>query len=329
MRTDLRFCIIGRGSIGVRHVRNLKALSCDNIVAYSKTNNADKDNEFRLTYGIETFHELDNVREFDPDAFIIANPTAKHLEFAEMAIEMNSHVFMEKPLSNCLDGTTDLRKAIADRRLVFFMANNFRFHQALTRIKTLIQNNKFGNIYFARLMFGHYLPDWHPWEDYRQGYSARNDLGGGVVLTLQHEIDYAYWLFGKFKRIKSFVKKTSNLEINVEDIALMIIETESGQLLEIHIDCLQRPAKRTLQIQGSKGSIHYCFGDECLKFYDFTNQQYVNILDLTNYDNNQMYIDEMQHFIRCITKREKPESSLEDGVYILKTCIDIKKEFIL
>lgn len=328
MKNNLKFCLVGRGSIGTRHLKNLKSLSFNNIIAYSEFIDKDKDEEYNFKYEIRTFHNIEEVKKVRPSAFIIANPTANHMKFADIAVEMNSHIFMEKPISHSLDGIENLRNELSKRKLVFFMANNFRFHPVLNKIKRLIERKKFGDIYFARIMAGQYLPDWHPSEDYRKGYAAREDLGGGVVLTLQHEIDYAYWLFGKFKRIKSFVKKISKLEIDVDDVASVIIETESGQLIEIHIDYLQRPPKRTIQIQGEKGSIDYRFGDQYLEFYDFKQQEHINILDLTGYNNNQMYIDEMEHFIKCIATDEKPKSTLEDGIYILKTCVEIKKGLI-
>ncbi len=328
MRNDLKICLVGRGSIGTRHLNNLNFLSYNNTIALSDTPTKKKDREYKAKYGMETFYSIDDVKKINPDVFIIAAPTARHLEFAKIAVNMNCHIFMEKPISHNMTGIEELKNELAEKRLVFFLANNFRFHPALTKIKGLIEDNVFGDIHFARIMAGQYLPDWHPWEDYRKSYSAKNVLGGGVVLTLQHEIDYAYWLFGKFKNLKSFTKKISNLEIDVEDIATIIIETDNGPLIEIHLDYLQRPPKRSIQIQGTKGSIGYTFGDEHLRFYDFEQQKYKTVLDLTNYDNNQMYVDEMNHFLRCIYGEEKPKSSLEDAIYILKTCLEIKKEFV-
>jgi predicted dehydrogenase len=324
---DLKFCLVGRGSIGTRHLTNLKSLACNNIIAYSAFIDQDKDREYKTTHGVETFHSVEEIRHLNPTAFIIANPTSRHKEIANIAVSMGSHIFMEKPVSNDLIGIEELGKGVKEKNLVFSLANNFRFHPALTKIKELIDNKVLGEIYFARIMAGQYLPDWHPWEDYRRSYSARRELGGGVVLTLQHELDYAYWLFGDFKTIKSSVKKISNLEIDVDDLASIIIEAESGPLLEIHLDYLQRPPKRTIHIQGENGSVDYRFGDEYLQFYDFEKQDFENIHYLGNYDNNQMYIDELKDFIKCITDNKRPKSSFDDAVYVLKTCLEVKKDF--
>lgn len=328
MKNDLRFCIVGRGSIGTRHLKNLKHLSCDNIIAYSENSDKNKDNLYREKYNVKTVYDLNELELLRPDAFIIANPTARHLEMAKIAVDMKSHILMEKPLSNNLKDAYNLNDDLSKKNLVFLLGNNLRFHPALIAIKRLVTNNEFGEIYFARIMVGQYLPDWHLYEDYRNSYSAIKKLGGGVVLTLQHEIDYAYWLFGKFKGVKSYVRKISDLQIDVEDIASIIIETKSCKLIEIHLDYLQRPAKRSIQIQGSKGSVDYRFGDSDLGFYDFDKQEYNNILDLSNYDTNKMYLDELEYFIDSINNRNMNMNNIDDAIYVLKACLEIKKEYI-
>lgn len=327
MKNDFTFCVVGRGSIGTRHIRNLKALSCGNIISFSQLSDPQKDEEYRVKYGVETFCGIDEIRRRKPDAFIIAGPTAMHIKHALIAAEMGSHIFMEKPISDSIEGIGRLKNEVFNRRLIFFMANNFRFHPVFKKIKELIEEERFGRILFARIQAGQYLPDWHPREDYRKGYSARKELGGGVVLTLQHEIDYAYWLFGGFKSIKSHVQKISDMDIDVEDIAAVIIETEKGSVVEIHLDYLQRPAKRTIQIQGTKGSLDYRVGDSCLKFYHFEKQTEETILDIDGYDNNEMYAEEMKYFIRCMSGEENTISGITDGVYVLDTCLKIKNGF--
>ncbi len=327
MKDELLFCLVGRGSIGTRHLKNLQSLSYNKIIAFSESDDENKDAEYREKYGVKTYHDMEEIKKMKPDAFLIANPTAKHMRFADIAVDMNCHVFMEKPISHNLLGIQALKRKLAEKNLVFVLGSNLRFHPAFIEIKRLIKDGKFGKVYFSRFMAGQYLPDWHPCEDYRNSYSAKKELGGGVVLTLQHEIDYARWFFGEFKNIQSFVKKISDLEIDVEDIASIIIETASDQLIEIHLDYLQRPSKRTLHIQGEKGSVDYCFGDRYLRFHDFKKQKSENVLDLKGYDNNLMYVDEIKHFINGIVDNEKPVSDIDDAIYVLKVCMGVKEGF--
>jgi predicted dehydrogenase len=325
MNKALRFCIIGRGSIGSRHAANLRSLGCDQIIAFSRDSRSRMDADFYKRLGIRTAHSLSEVRAFRPDAFIIANPTSCHMEYARIAAGMRCHIFMEKPLSDNLAGVEQLRRIFKGKGLVFCMGNNLRFHPALAALKKYVDEGRFGDIYFARIMAGQYLPDWHPGEDYRKSYSARKDLGGGAVLTLQHEIDYAYWLFGSFKALKARIMNSGALGIDVEDLAAVIIEAGSGALIEAHVDYLQRPAKRSIHIQGSKGSVDFSFCDSALRFYDFKRRGYRTVIGLKGYDPNKMYVDEMKDFIDCISSGRAPRSTIADGIYVLNTCIKIKK----
>jgi predicted dehydrogenase len=61
-----------------------------------------------------------------------------------------------------------------------------RFHPCLQRLHELVLEKKVGQILSVRAEVGEYLPGWHTYEDYRQGYAARQDLGGGVILSQIH-----------------------------------------------------------------------------------------------------------------------------------------------
>jgi len=128
---------VGRGSIGIRHLKNLKSLSYNNIIAFSKICDKNKDEELKSKYGVETFHSLDEVRRAKPDAFIIANPTSEHIKYAEIAMDMNSHIFMEKPISHNLIKVKELKEKVYEKGLVFFFANNFRL-KGLSKITSLV-----------------------------------------------------------------------------------------------------------------------------------------------------------------------------------------------
>ncbi len=326
MLKDLRFCIIGRGSIGTRHIRNLKKMGFNNIIAFTESKDQVKDKIYCQRYQVRSVHYEKEVAVYKPDVFIIANPTASHIESAMMALDLGGHVFMEKPLSHNLKGVYEFRNNLKSLEKKFMLGNNLRFHPVIAEIKRMIDNGCFGDIYFVSVHTGQFLPDWHPKEDYRKNYAAKESLGGGCVLTLQHEIDYIYWFLGRFGNLKSFTKKVSSLEVDTEDIASIIIEAELGPIVEIHLDYLQRPPERRVHIQGSKGSVKYSFNNNSLIFYDFESRKYSKVLDLKDYDYNQMYLDEIKHFLDCILNNKKPLISFDEAVYTLDICMRIKRE---
>ncbi|MCU0644973.1 MAG: Gfo/Idh/MocA family oxidoreductase, partial [bacterium] len=239
----LSLLVIGLGSIGKRHVRNLHALGIEDITVVRRANVFPEEPDLPV-FAIQT--NLDAALERKPDAVIIASPTSLHLEQSIAAARAGCHILVEKPISHSLDGIETLRELVEQNQLVFQTAFQFRFHPVLRQIKELIAQQTIGTIISAHVHWGEYLPAWHPWEDYRQGYSARQDLGGGVVLTLSHPFDYMRWLIGEINSVSAIVAKLSNLEIDVEDTAMITFRFENGAVGSIYLDYIERPSQHRL-----------------------------------------------------------------------------------
>jgi len=171
-----------------------------------------------------------------PDAVIISNPTALHLELAIPAALAGCHLLLEKPISHNMDRIDELRNAVAKSGSRVLVGFQLRYHPALLKIAELLSSAELGDPLFGGAHWGEYLPDWHPWEDYRKSYTARNDLGGGVVLTLSHPFDYLRWLLGPVESVSGATQLSTELEIEVEDRADVILKHSSGALTSVHLD---------------------------------------------------------------------------------------------
>ena len=191
----MKVVVIGYGSIGKRHVNNLLSLHGLEVIVCTKR----KDTDFLKKKGCKVFSSFERCLMEKPDIAVIANVTSLHIETAIKLANARCHLFIEKPLSNSMRGVRTLLEQVKKKRLVTLMGCNLRFHDCIRKIKEIISNNEIGRIVSVRVENGSYLPNWHPYEDYRHGYAAREDLGGGVVLTCIHEIDYLYWFFGDVK----------------------------------------------------------------------------------------------------------------------------------
>ena len=189
----MKFLIAGLGSIGRRHLRNLQALGETDIVLY-RTRRATMPEDELSGLPVET--DLHRALDGRPDAVIVANPTALHLEVALQAAEAGCHIFLEKPVSSSLDGLDRLADAAVNSGSRILVGFQFRFHPTLQKAAQLIKDGAIGDVLTIHARWGEYLPNWHPWEDYRSSYAARSDLGGGVTLTLTHPLDYIRWLAG-------------------------------------------------------------------------------------------------------------------------------------
>ena len=182
-----------------------------------------------------------------------------------------------------------------------------------------------GRILFVHSEVGEYLPNFHPYEDYRRMYASKRELGGGVTLTQIHELDYLYALLGPPRRVFSLGGKLSDLEVDVEDVSSSVIEyTQSGRAVPVtlHQDYVQRPTSRRCKIVGVSGIIEWNLSDSTLKRFNSAGKC-TEQFDHKNHPRNQMFMDEMHHFLQCIQETKRPEISLQDGAMSLHTALSI------
>jgi len=212
----MKFMIAGLGSVGRRHLRNLIALGEKDILLYRSGKSTLPDDELK-EYVTET--NIDAALAHKPDAVIVSNPTALHLDVAIPAAEAGCHLLLEKPISHNLARIEELQAAVERGGGKILVGYQFRFHPGLQGVKRWLEEGKIGKPVSVRAHWGEYLPSWHPWEDYQNSYAARYDLGGGVVLTLCHPFDYLRWLLGDVGSVMGIVGNLGDLRLEVEDTA--------------------------------------------------------------------------------------------------------------
>lgn len=318
-----RFLVIGCGSIGKRHIENLRRLGIRDIIAFDPR--AERAEEVAAAYGVEPFAALPAAWERRPDVCLITAPTALHLALARQGADHGCHLFIEKPLSHSWQGVEELLDVAARRRLVTLVGCNMRFHPGLCELRRLLAENAIGRVIAARAEVGQYLPDWHPLEDYRRGYSARRELGGGVILDAIHEIDYLRWLLGPVADAVCLTGKLSQLEIDTEDTAAMLLRFKTGIFGEVHLDYVQRAYRRTCQIIGEEGTIHWDFGAGHVRWYSARSRRWSQYQNPDGWQVNQMYIDEMKHFLACLAGEAKPGLEVVEAAEVLRIALAAKQ----
>ena len=314
-----RVVVIGCGSIGKRHLRNLLALGVADVVAYDPRE--DRREEVRTTLNVETISDLDEAWKRDRTLALITAPTSLHVPLAQKAAEHGCHLFIEKPLSDRLEGVEPLLSAVRERHLISLVGCNMRFHPGLMTIKQLLERGAIGRVVTARVEAGQYLPDWHPREDYRQGYSARRNLGGGVLMDGVHEIDYVRWLFGEVTSVACVAGQLSHLDIDTEDTASLLLRFASGTIGEIHLDYIQRIYSRSCHLIGDEGTIRWDFTAGETRCYTASTRAWEVFANPPGWEANQMYVDEMRHLLRCLQGEEASAQDAYEGARVLEIAL--------
>jgi predicted dehydrogenase len=317
-----RFLVVGCGSIGKRHIKNLLALGAKNILAFDVR--SDRRTE-AVQLGVTTTDNLESAWKFQPEVALITVPTSLHVPLAFEAAKHGCDLFIEKPLSDRLDHLGELSEIVRRQKLITLVGCNLRFHSGLLTVKRLLQENAIGMVLSARMEFGQYLPDWHPWEDYRQTYSAQRKLGGGIILDAIHEIDLIQWIMGEVETVACFAGKVSHLEIDTEDVAVILLRFSNGAIGEIHLDYVQRTYSRSSQLIGEEGTIRWNFSEPDVHWYSAKTRTWADIPCKNQSDPNQMYLDEMKHFLRCIVRQEHSAQDIFEAERVLKIALAAKR----
>lgn len=308
----MRFVLLGAGSIGLRHMKNLTGLGHRVALVYDPDPSRIEEAR-KIDSGIQGAADEAEALAEPCDAVLICSPPADHLRQLNMVLAQGLDFFVEKPLSHTLEGTAEAAaKAEKDGRVVL-VGCNLRFFPSLLRVKHLLDAGTMGRPLSARIHGGFYLPYWRSHLDYRYGYSARAKLGGGAILDFIHELDFMCWFFGEPVEVLCMAGKTSQLAIDTEDLVAAVIRFESGLVAELHLDYLQPTYRRGLEIIGEACAIVWDYIDQTVRHYSPDNNTYQVFQENINTERNTMYIQEMEHFVRCLRRETVPELDLRGG----------------
>lgn len=317
-----KFLVLGCGSIGRRHLHNLKTLGVENLMVYDP--NFEKMAQSHNDTGAEMFDNLAAAFNSGPDVCFICSPTSVHVEQSIQAAQHNCHLFIEKPLSHNFSDLDRLKTEVESRNLITLVGCNMRFHPGPVKVKELLSKNSIGRVLFSHLYFGSFLPDWRPATNYKETYSAKLSLGGGALLDCIHEIDLACWYLGNVREVFCLIEKLL-LDIETEDAAFLTLRHSNNIISHVHLDYLQRTYQRGCKIVGEEGTIFWDFNSKQVTLYQARENNWQIFSEPDNWQINQMYVDEIQYFLDCLKRGKNSVYPVSDAVQTLRVALAAKK----
>jgi glutamate-1-semialdehyde aminotransferase/spore coat polysaccharide biosynthesis protein SpsF (cytidylyltransferase family)/predicted dehydrogenase len=317
-----RALVVGCGSIGRRHARNLKSLGVEQV-GFCDTN-LEALEQCRVELKGEIFSDYgEALGKFKPDIVLICTPPVWHVEQALAALQARAHVFIEKPLSHESSGIQSLIAEARRHDRNVQIGYNMRFHPGLQILKELIDLGKIGRVLWLSAEAGQYLPDWRPWQNYRESYSARHELGGGIILDGSHELDYICWLLGRPIEVMCLAEHLSSLEVDVEDSAWIYLKFPDRRRAELNLDFVQRAYTRTCKVVGETGTALWDFSAQEVRWFSAEQPGWNSIPYV--FEPNDMYVSEMAHFLESLGSRTGPMVDLEQGRDVIRVVEAAKK----
>lgn len=307
---DARCLVIGHGSIGKRHARNLAQLGQQVGVVEP---DAGRRAEAADVAGSGAFDSLDAAWKAGPwDAAIVASPTAAHVDDALACVRNGVHVLIEKPLAPTFTRTTKLEREVRERGLVAMVGFNLRFHPALVEARRWIRSGAVGRPVHVHATYGNYLPRWRPARDYRQVYSSVRAMGGGILLDATHEIDYVDWLIGRTPvDVSARLTYADELQTDVESVADIALDYGAGTTATLHLDALDRRYSRGFRVVGTEGTIGWTWQGPVVRYgADGSEAERVALED---HDFGTTYVDLLREFLAAIADGRAVPPSLAEG----------------
>jgi len=318
--------LVGSGSIGMRHAASIKSICPDAKISFLREfGRADQSPHLSEEYGM--FSSLDAALSQPPDLMVIANPSSMHFRYIEAAILHGVPFYIEKPLVTSAVEFAQLRQLVeaCPKMPINMVGCNLRFLPSLCRLHEMLQAKRIGNVVRASFEAGQWLPDWRPTQDYSNSYSAKSLLGGGVLLDLIHEIDAANWLLGKFDTVQGALGKFSNLSIETEDVAALILSRPQGPLVTIQLDYVSRIPVRKYSFVGDLGSIEWDLRRKTLTLSEADGR--VELLDLPESDFSVVdsYLTAMREMLAAIAGNRPTSQTIEEGLAALDVVFTVRK----
>lgn len=315
--------ILGCGSIGMRHLHNLRELGAGSLMVYDPQKSAQ---DAAVALGIRGLSSPLEVWQQRPQIVFICTPSASHTAFALEAARSGAHLFIEKPLAHTLQGLDCLAAAIAENGCIDLVGCNMRFHPGPLELKRRLGNGEIGTILSARFHVGSFLPRWRPGQDYHTSYSA-SPSEGGAILDCIHEIDLALWLLGRAELRAAAARPARSIGLQTDGLAELILEHESGALSSLHLNFVQRNYHRSIELIGEQGTLHWDYSAGAIKHYDEDGCLVMTSFQPDDWKVNQMYFDEVDYFLTKIRSNKPTFCSVASATETLQIALQARESF--
>lgn len=316
--------VVGLGNISLRHRRNLKILFPGVfIIAVPSSGKILNQN---VEFADQIVLSVEEAIKQNVDIAIVASPSSFHMIHAKPLLLAGVPSLIEKPVTSNLEDAQELIKIQNATGTPVGIGYCLRFMPSTIKMKKLLEQQIIGKVYNAFVSAGQFLPDWRTTKNYKNSVSVNKSLGGGVLLELSHEIDYIQLLLGSMKVQHAQLRFSSELNLEVEDLADVVLISEKGTICNLHLDFLQKKANRTCKLIGEKGIIDWDLQKNTI--YLNLKDDEICLFSEPEWDSNQMYLSLLKDFLNLILGNENLITNLQNAFNTIGLIENIKRSTV-
>lgn len=318
----MRVAVLGTGSIGTRHLVNLAALGVADLVMHDPSRAALDAAALRVP-DAQACATLGEVWQSAPDLVVVATPPSSHITLAGMAVQHGTHTFVEKPLSNGMEGIDGLVEAVRSAGVTATVGCNMRFHPGPATVRRLLEEGRIGKPLFARVETGSYLPRWRPARPYEESYTASVEEGG-AVLDCIHELDLATWYLGPARVEQSITEPATSLGLATDGLAEALLRHDSGALSSVHLNFIERDYHRACRIVGEEGTIAWSQRAGAVQVWGEDGDPAERIDHPPSWEVNDMYLSQFRHLLTALDEGDDVMNPIEEAAATLRLAMAIR-----
>lgn len=310
--------VLGTGSIGKRHIKNILAAGIPAEDLFVVEPRADRRAE-AAAIGVlpantfETRAAALAARKFD--GAVVATPTSMHYDDAIDVARHGIALMIEKPMGIDMGRAAELRAEVERQGIFCFVAYCFRFDPTARRFAQALAEGAIGKPLYARAEMSTYLPEWHPHERYQDFYMSKLALGGGTLLDQSHLYDMTRWFLGDVETVFGLSRRESDLEIETDDFGEFLFGMASGIHASIHIDLYTRPWREFYQVSGETGTLEWDIHNKTITLGK-TDGSRETLMSGADY--NQMYVNEIGYFLDRVRGKSVAGPGFDDGWKVME-----------
>ena len=279
----MKIGVVGLGSMGKRRLRLLTEFFPE-ITLVGVDSRKDRQEEVNDLFKIPTYNSLQEaVREAQIQAVCICTSPISHESIILEALNTNLHVFTEINLLNHY--YEEAMQLAEERNLHLYLSSTFLHRREIKLFEKAVKEDQ--KVTY-RYHVGQYLPDWHPWESYKDFFVA-NKKTNGCREIFAIELPWISKVFGKIESFELQKQKISSLEIDYPDNYALVVKHDSGIVGTLNVNILSRIAKRDLDIIGEQTQISWDGSPDGLYQWDEAAKEMVKKDLYTGYMDNQSY----------------------------------------
>jgi len=323
---DSKCLIIGCGSIGERHLFNLKKLGINDIAVYDV--NRKRLREISKKYQVQVYDDFKSSFGFKPDISLVCTHPFHHLKHTSESLKNGTHVFVEKPLSSSLTGVEKMLNMADSMGLKVSVGYNTRFEKGLNYLRNKLKKIP-KNPLSISCQFGNHLKFWRPGTDYKNHYILKK--GGGIILDDSHEYDYVRWLINdEIDSVYCQTKKSQTLRSKTDSIASMNLKFKNGTIANLLIDYIRPKFERKCHVIFENCEFRWEFNPEnSTSWKNYGTGLRVTVesrfiskktskTKIFNEKINDMYLNELKDFIFSVKHNKKPKVDGWEGLKTLQ-----------